>query len=92
VAEIRAGRYRLTLLGWYELKGMRPYMYDVRHPLYGKPSKLCCRYLGPRSGERRWHVFEVWVDGREQGVVVMNEADLGQLIVTAAEPAKGARG
>jgi len=59
---------------------------------YGKPSKLCCRYLGPRSGERRWHVFEVWVDGREQGVVVMNEADLGQLIVTAAEPAKGARG
>ena len=85
----QAGRFRLTVGGWYDLKGMRPYMWDNRHPLFGKPTKLRCRYLGLCQGLRRWHVFEVWIAGREEGVIVMNEIDLGQLIVTTADSAEG---
>jgi hypothetical protein len=56
-------------------------MWDVGHPLYGKPREVAGNYLGFLQGTHRWHGFEVWFDGQEIGVIFMNDKDLEQLHV-----------
>lgn len=66
----------------YYLEGMATEMWDAPHPVYGAPASLAAIYLGFVVGRRRWHAFEVWVDGSEQGVLFMNDEDLARLRVT----------
>lgn len=66
----------------YYLEGMDRPMWDRPHPRFGAPPALATRYLGSLQGNRRWHGFEVWVANREEGVLFMNDDDLGKLKVT----------
>jgi hypothetical protein len=67
----------------YYLEGMETEMWDAPHPVYGAPKCLAARYLGSLTGLRRWHAFEVWVDGEEKGCLFMNDDDLAKLRVVA---------
>jgi len=73
---------RLVVGRAYILKGMNPEMWDRGHPRYGKPSAIAAKYIGALHGARRWHGFEVWIAGKEVGVLFMNDADLERLEVT----------
>jgi hypothetical protein len=66
----------------YLLSGMRKVVWDTPHPRFGSPDAVAGRYLGSLKGQRRWHAFEVWLGGREEGVLFMNEADISQLDIT----------
>ena len=66
----------------YYLEGMKKEMWDAPHPIFGAPPAVAGRYLGCLQGARRWHGFEVWVRGREEGVLFMNDEDLSKLVVT----------
>ncbi len=63
----------------YCLRGLNPGMWDNSHPKFGRPFELAARYLGSLQGTRRWHGFEVRVDGADEGVIFMNDGDLDQL-------------
>ena len=58
-------------------------MWSMSHPQYGKPHALAGRYLGCLHGVRRWHGFEVWIEGKEVGVIFMPDEDLEQLRVSS---------
>lgn len=70
----------------YYLQGLKPEMWDVGHPKFGKPSAIAGRYLGHRSGQRTWHVFEIWIESggvlTEQGAIIMSQQDLDAVTVT----------
>lgn len=66
----------------YRLSGMAAEMWTVAHPQYGKPWELAGKYLGYLQGERSWHGFEVWVGGKEVGVIFMPGEDLARLQVS----------
>lgn len=74
--DIDAGRYRLRIGGWYELRGLQ----------IARTTGIPTTRSG---GKRSWHIFEVWIAGREQGVIVMNQADLAEVILSPANPAEG---
>ncbi len=63
----------------YYLEGMERDMWDAPHARFGAPKKLAGIYLGSVVGERSWHLFEVWVGGKEEGVILMNEDDVKKL-------------
>lgn len=67
----------------YYLSGMVDDMWTTGHPVYGKPEALAGYYLGCLHGTRRWHGFEIWAKGQEQGVIFMTDADLQKLTVEA---------
>jgi hypothetical protein len=73
---------RLLVGHAYNIEGMRSEMWDVVHKHYGTPERLAGIYLGAIWGTRRWHLFELRFEGRDAGVIVMNDNDLAQLIVT----------
>lgn len=66
----------------YRLERMLKPYWDAGHPKYGKPERIAAKYLGSLDGHRRWHLFEVWDDGSEQGVIMMNDDDLLRIDVT----------
>jgi hypothetical protein len=66
----------------YYLEGMETEMWDAPHPVYGMPKCIAGMYIGYVTGRRRWHAFEVWVAGEEEGVLFMNDEDLSKLSVT----------
>lgn len=72
----------------YVLSGMRSEMWGAPHPTHGTPESVAAKYLGSLQGTRRWHGFEVWKDGTEQGVIFMADADLAQLTVKALPSAR----
>jgi hypothetical protein len=72
---------RLIVGNAYYLRGMTGDMWTTGHPEYGTPDELAGRYLGSLRGTRVWHGFEIWVSGKEVGVIFMTTADLEQLSV-----------
>ena len=85
---IHTGRYALRPGTTYHLSGMRKAMWDKGHPFYGRPMKLDAVYLGCLKGllgKKTWHVFELHLPNREEGVVVMSSQDLNSLIVTQVD-------
>jgi len=65
----------------YYIEGMAPMMWDSPHPQFGAPNAIAGLYLGHLQGVRMWHGFEVWLKGKEVGVIFMTEDDLSKLRV-----------
>jgi hypothetical protein len=57
-------------------------MWGNAHPTFGQPHDLAGVYLGSLVGTRTWHLFEIHLDRREVGVLLMNDTDLDRLVVT----------
>jgi hypothetical protein len=66
----------------YLLSGMHPEMWVSPHKRYGTPAEVAGIYLGALAGMRTWHLFEVHIEGKEQGVLLMSAADLERLTIT----------
>lgn len=66
----------------YYLEGLGRLTWDAPHPRYGTPDRLAGKYLGCLHGARHWHGFEIWIGGREQGVIFMTDEDIVQVQVT----------
>jgi hypothetical protein len=73
--ELRIGRT-------YHLEDLDRAEWDAPSPKYGAPRSLAARYLGSIQGNRRWHGFEVWIEGKDAGVLFMNDDDLRKIRVT----------
>lgn len=67
----------------YYISDMVEELWTTGHPKFGKPRSVAGYYLGCLHGTRRWHGFEVWAGGKEQGVIFMTEQDLEKLTVEA---------
>jgi hypothetical protein len=67
---------RLRVGRAYMITGMKNAVWDIPHPRFGSPDQVAAVYLGSLRGVRRWHGFEVWADGSEQGVLFMNDDDM----------------
>lgn len=65
----------------YYIEGIPPEKWDVGHPRFGKPRAIAGRYLGAVQGRREWHVFEIWINDREEGAIILNRTDLESLTV-----------
>jgi len=66
----------------YLLSGMNPNMWNNAHAEFGQPDSLSGVYLGRVSGTRTWHLFEIYIGGKEEGVLMMTTKDLGKLVIT----------
>jgi hypothetical protein len=66
----------------YLLSGMGALAWTNSHPVFGRPGAIAAIYLGCLQGTRLWHLFEVQVRNTDQGVILMNDADLVQLTAT----------
>lgn len=67
----------------YLISGLKAAVWDTPHPRFGSPDEVAGRYLGSLQGVRRWHGFEVWFGGREEGVLFMNDADISGLTISS---------
>ncbi len=76
-------KVRLRVGRAYLLSGLQEAVWDRPHPRFGMPDQVAAVYLGHVPGHRRWHIFEVWADGQEQGVLVMNDDDIAQVTIAA---------
>ncbi len=65
------------------LSGLQSAVWDRPHPRFGTPDHVAAVYLGHVQGTRRWHIFEVWADSEEQGVLVMNDDDIAKVQIGA---------
>jgi hypothetical protein len=65
----------------YRLDGITRSMWGNAHATYGTPLAIAGLYLGVLRGARDWHLFEIWVEEREVGVILMHQQDLDQLVV-----------
>jgi hypothetical protein len=65
----------------YTLTGLTKELWDNSHPVYGTPTSVAGRYIGFMRGKRRWHGFEIWVEGQERGVIFMPDEDLFRVSV-----------
>jgi hypothetical protein len=68
---------------------MKRKMWQVAHPLYGKPSSIVGVFIGRWDGTRNWYGFEVRVHGEEKGMIFIPEEDLDVMTVTDLGPYHG---
>jgi len=66
----------------YLLSGMNPNLWSNAHVEFGQPNSLSGVYLGHVSGKRTWHLFEIHIGGKEEGVLMMTTKDLEKLVIT----------
>ena len=66
----------------YLLQGLHHVVWDNKHPQYDQPSQVAAIYLGALQGTRLWHLFEIRVERKDAGVILMNDGDLQQTTVT----------
>jgi len=66
----------------YLLSGMNPNLWSNAHVEFGQPNALSGVYLGSVTGRRTWHLFEIYIRGKEEGVLMMTTQDLEKLVVT----------
>jgi hypothetical protein len=65
----------------YVLSGMREDLWASPHQTFGRPPELAGIYLGHLTGTRIWHLFEIRIANKDEGVILMSTADLEQLTI-----------
>lgn len=72
----------------YALSGMKaevgtePGRYAAPHPRFGMPKAMVVWYIGSVTGTKRWHAFELRLEGVYQNTIFMNDEDLETLDVS----------
>jgi hypothetical protein len=80
---------RLTRHHAYHLRGMKRSMWQVAHPVYGKPSSIVGVFIGMWDGTRNWYGFEIRVRGEEKGMIFIPQEDLDMMTLTDLGPYHG---
>ncbi len=56
-------------------------MWHNSHTQFGQPASVDTIYLGWLDGTRRWHLFEVRIENRDAGVMLMTSQDLTRITI-----------
>lgn len=66
----------------YVLSGMVPHLWGNAHPQFGQPYELAGVFLGCVTGTRSWCLFEIHVEGKEIGVILLSTTDMAKITIT----------